>query len=334
LRARYTTRDISRYSTVLKIMEPFSRSTCPFWGVALTIIGVDAIWLGVAGIRYRDEDLFWTLTIAFLAGGAIALRLGFGSPHLGRVGRACRRFARVLHMAALILTFGIACLVMDYLVASLRFPLADELFLRWDLALGLDWQFTYSWITARLYLSAVIMAAYQSMLYQMAIAAILLSREARSKDASEFVVLLFTTAIVATVVSAFLPAMGEPGMIGTATMKPMASARDGTLSEISLGDVMGLVTFPSWHAAMGVVLAYSLSNSGRAAAIFVPLNLLMIVATAPAGGHYFVDTLAGCALAGIVIFCVRYLGRTQIRASIPAGGNSRFAGFGLGKPLA
>lgn len=251
---------------------------------------------------FRDSGLFWTRTIILLASCAVALRFGFDLPWLGGT---CRRFSRSCHLAALILSFGAACMVMDYLVAGLRFPLIDVALIRCDAAFGFNWQAASTWIIARPLVSTTLLIAYATLLPQIAIASVLLSRDACYADAREFVLLLFATSIVATAVSGILPAIGKAGMLGPAHLTPIINARNGALHEISLDDIQGIVTFPSWHAAMGVVLAYSLSRHGGIF-VFVPLNILLIAATPVVGGHYLADTFAGCAVAVAAIVSVHY----------------------------
>lgn len=291
-------------------MDSFSRSSWPFWGAVLVVAVTDAVWLDVAGIDFRDDGFFWTRTIALLGSCAIALRFGFGLP---RLGPTCRCFSRSCHAAALILSFGAACMVMDYLVAGLRFQLIDKALIRSDAALGFDWQSSYIWISARPFVSNTLLAAYATLLPQIAISPVLLSGDTGCGDAREFIILLFVTSLVTTAISGVLPALGKAGMLGPAHITPIINARNGMLREISLGDIEGIVTFPSWHAAMGVVLAYSLSKTRRAAVFFfVPLNGLMIAATPAVGGHYLADTIAGCALATMAIIFVRYARRARV----------------------
>jgi PAP2 superfamily protein len=290
-------------------VDPFSRSSWPLWGAVLTVAAADAVWLDAAGIGFRDGGLFWTRTIALLGACAVVLRFGFDLP---RLGASCRRFSRSCHTVALILSFGAACMVMDYLVAGLRFQLIDRALIRSDAALGFDWHTSYIWISARPFVSTTLLTAYATLLPQIAIAPLLLSGDTRCADAREFILLLFVTALVATAISGLLPALGKAGMLGPAHITPIISARNGMLHEISLGDIEGIVTFPSWHAAMGVVLAYSLSKTGRAGVFFfVPLNGLMIAATPAVGGHHLADTLAGCALATVAIIFVRHARRAD-----------------------
>jgi membrane-associated phospholipid phosphatase len=79
----------------------------------------------------------------------------------------------------------------------------------------------------------------------------------------------------------------------------MAALRDGALRVIDLGDVQGLVVFPSFHAALAVICAAV--AQGRWIVPVWGFNLLIVAASPAIGGHYFVDILAGILLACITV---------------------------------
>jgi membrane-associated phospholipid phosphatase len=57
-------------------------------------------------------------------------------------------------------------------------------------------------------------------------------------------------------------------------------------------------------------------------AVFAPLNVLMILATVPCGGHYLVDTIAGLAVAVVAILVVRKIRpaiATRVSSAAPRG---------------
>jgi membrane-associated phospholipid phosphatase len=70
----------------------------------------------------------------------------------------------------------------------------------------------------------------------------------------------------------------------------------------------GLVTFPSYHTALGIIITYALREIRW---IFVPaaiLNSAMLVSTVPEGGHHLIDVLAGLSIALVSISIVRATG--------------------------
>lgn len=66
----------------------------------------------------------------------------------------------------------------------------------------------------------------------------------------------------------------------------------GTDPGFGLADMSGLVTFPSFHTVLGLLLAQALAET-RLAWLGVATSAAVIVSTIPIGGHYVVDILAG-----------------------------------------
>jgi membrane-associated phospholipid phosphatase len=67
----------------------------------------------------------------------------------------------------------------------------------------------------------------------------------------------------------------------------------------------GIITFPSLHAALGLIFALALWPDRVLRWFSLALNLLMIVATPIDGSHYFVDVFAGLAIALMGWFVAR-----------------------------
>jgi membrane-associated phospholipid phosphatase len=62
---------------------------------------------------------------------------------------------------------------------------------------------------------------------------------------------------------------------------------------------VGLVTFPSFHAAGGVMLAWLFWQIPYLRWPMLALNLAMIAATPLMGAHYFADIIGGIIIAGL-----------------------------------
>ena len=72
--------------------------------------------------------------------------------------------------------------------------------------------------------------------------------------------------------------------------------RNHTITQMPF-EMKGLVTFPSFHAALALLLVYaSLPLRGVVVVSYV-INMLMLVSTPANGGHYLVDVLSGLAIA-------------------------------------
>jgi membrane-associated phospholipid phosphatase len=77
--------------------------------------------------------------------------------------------------------------------------------------------------------------------------------------------------------------------------------RDGTIINISRLAPTGLVTFPSFHAAGAVLLAWAVSHIPYLRLPGLLLSILMLAATPLHGSHFLTDVLAGMILAALSI---------------------------------
>jgi membrane-associated phospholipid phosphatase len=88
--------------------------------------------------------------------------------------------------------------------------------------------------------------------------------------------------------------------------------RDGTFRALTAMTAEGIITFPSFHAALAVIFAVALWPVPILLRwIGLALNILMIASTPIDGGHYFIDVIAGIAIGTFCVIAVRssFLGR-------------------------
>ena len=105
----------------------------------------------------------------------------------------------------------------------------------------------------------------------------------------------------------FTPALGHVAHIGTGWMKTLTMIRNGEWAALDFSHIEGIVSFPSFHTTLAILLVYAVRHHRWALAVLFPLNMLLIVATLSVGGHYLVDLPAGAAVAAISIAATRLL---------------------------
>jgi len=93
------------------------------------------------------------------------------------------------------------------------------------------------------------------------------------------------------------------------------------MRDIPLHRMQGLISIPSLHAAMAVLLVHAMRGT-RLLPVFAVLNVAMLVSTPLDGGHYLVDVLAGVALVvGLIAFEHRHSARPRAATNpVPTGG--------------
>jgi membrane-associated phospholipid phosphatase len=97
----------------------------------------------------------------------------------------------------------------------------------------------------------------------------------------------------------------------------LMALRSGTLGPLVFRAMTGVVTFPSFHTALAILVIYAIARTPIVAWPVILLNLLVIAATMPLGGHYLADVLCGGAIAVLSIHLVRLLNRRQAPDILP-----------------
>ena len=83
--------------------------------------------------------------------------------------------------------------------------------------------------------------------------------------------------------------------------------RDGTYRQVMAIGSEGIITFPSLHAALAVILIAAFWPLPIARWLGAGVNSLMLAATPIDGSHYLIDVLAGTALAILCLAAARLL---------------------------
>jgi membrane-associated phospholipid phosphatase len=193
------------------------------------------------------------------------------------------------------------------LIVSTNAPLIDSALSSWDRALGFDWQSLFAWMRNHLLLRHLLQFAYASLLPQIIFTGIFLGFTARFAQLITFIKHLVVTCLSTLLLSGLFPAAGAWKFygIGADVNAQMVShfgpLRDGTLRTINLLDMQGLISIPSFHTVLAILIASSMWRT-PVAYVFLVLDMATIISTPIEGGHYLVDVLAGALLAGSAIF--------------------------------
>ena len=233
-----------------------------------------------------------------------------------------------LETTAQVIAFAAVGAPLSYLAASVALPLQDATLDMLDRALGFDWDGMLAFLQQRPVLAAGMRTVYQSLGLQIIAIILVLGFTGRHATLRTFVLAFFFTALTTIAVSALLPAEGpwlhhglqadENAMPASHTSWPVfLGVRGGVVRALTGTGSEGIITFPSLHAAMAVVLAATFWDVPVVRWFAVALNMLMLVATPIDGSHYLVDVLAGIAIAVPCLMAARALVR-RVTASAPA----------------
>jgi membrane-associated phospholipid phosphatase len=243
------------------------------------------------------------------------------------------RLAEVLISTSQIIAFAAVGAPLSYLAATAGFPLQDALFDSWDREwLHLDWTPLMQMIAERPNLRLVLLLAYSSFAVQTVTTVFALGVAGRIASLKTFIVAFIGTTLITIAISAVLPSVGPwvfldlhaataNGFLPTSsTSWPVfLGLRDGTFHTIHGMNSEGIITFPSLHAALGILFAAALWRIKGIKWAGLLINGLMLVSTPAYGSHYFVDVIAGVALAALCwIAAARFFG-----ANVTAAGDLR-----------
>jgi hypothetical protein len=262
------------------------------WAAVLIVVAIDWVWAWRAGLEIDG-------IIPALPGVAMIAAVGFFFDYTGRA----RPVSEAAHYCALWISFAVALAIYSYVVATLRMPMWDLRFARMDAALGFNWSAGFDWITSSNWtLRYLLSHAYNSIFVQVFFSTGYFALIKRSDRNRELLWIGMLSALITASLSGLFPALG-PYVKGhmPAWSAVLVAIRNGSLSKFALADITGVVTFPSFHTVMAVLLVYVHRPPLRS---FVPvaiLNALMLVAIPFAGHHYLVDMIAGAAVASVSI---------------------------------
>jgi hypothetical protein len=254
-----------------------------------------------------------------MAGGASLLCAGLAWFYRAR--RPEPRIAATLSAVAQVLVVSAAGGIMSYTVAARGGPLWDATFAAWDRALGLDWMAYAAAVDRHGWLARAGGLAYDSFEFQILATLLVLGFTGHLRELERFCTAFALAAVAVVLVSGLMPALGvypglgiAPGRFSEITPRDVYTSaavvtelRHGGLKGFALDDIYGVIAFPSFHTAGGVLVAASLWRVSWARWPALALDAAMIAATPVFGGHYMVDVLAGAAVALAAMAAARRL---------------------------
>ena len=244
--------------------------------------------------------------------------------------RRDQKLAAGLESTAQVIAFATVGAPLSYLAAAANLPLRDHAFDAIDRMLGLDWVALLTWMNQHPALYAVLHPIYLSLTIQMTIAVLCLAFSGRLLWLRVYTLAFVLAALVTIALSVVLPAAGVWPHLGlTASGSPhimpavntswpvFFGLRDGSFRALVAIGSEGIITFPSLHAALAVILIGALWPMRMLRWVALALNTAMLVATPVDGSHYFIDVLTGIAI-GILGFVAAHAIATRRRhAPVP-----------------
>jgi uncharacterized membrane protein YiaA len=214
---------------------------------------------------------------------------------------------------------------LTYIATSANMPLMDTTLLAFDRALGFDFRSYVLFIDDRPWLIGILATGYQAITWPICVIVVLLPLAGYYRRVAEFICAFAMALIATTCISTIVPAIGAYGALGLVasdfpnivpqgyydTLHQAPLLRDGSLRTLDLLQLVGVLTFPSFHAVAAVLYAWTFWPIRWLRPLNILCNGAMLFATPVGGGHYFVDVIAGIALAILSIYAARRIGVTS-----------------------
>lgn len=262
------------------------------WGAIGVTAAIDLGWLWWSGI-----------TIPWLGGvpllGAIGLLLGVAWFY-GTTGRSDALQCMAITTAQF-LAFSASGAILSYLVATTPMPLTDALLARADAILGFHWGAWANWTYHHPAVHVTLVLAYVAELPATIFCLLYL---ANRQEAEEFLWLYMLTGLVTVLISGVVPALGH--FPHSRAARQVLALRAGTLSQIPIPHVEGLISFPSFHTSLALVIAYTLRTT-RVRWVMACLTGVILCSIPTEGGHYLVDMLGGVGVTGVAVAIMNYV---------------------------
>jgi hypothetical protein len=285
-------------------------------GIVWTLIAASAAVV-LLGVLFLGFSLVWR---TFL-GPAVAVIIFLAAQRIYQTWRPDARLAAALGSTAQIIAFAAVGAPLSYVAASFGLPLQDHWFDVADRALGLDWPALLAWMNTNAALHPLFREVYLSLMPQTVLVILALSLAGRFEWLRIFVLAFLFAALLTVGVAAIVPAEGVWGFY---SLKPAAypdivpatreihltifhGLREGSYRLLMADGAEGIITFPSLHAALAVLLIFGLWPIPVLRWMALVLNTLMLVSIPVDGGHYFIDVAAGLAVAGVSLAAARRL---------------------------
>ncbi|MEO2031124.1 MAG: phosphatase PAP2 family protein [Planctomycetaceae bacterium] len=255
-------------------------------------------WTGVAAFALLlRHGMTFDLTSAATAVSTIILLWPFAVIFERR---GIAPFANMLTGFLCMVAFNVFLSILTYAGTPLNAPLADGWLMNVDSALGIHLPSIVAWTATWPIVKTTFDAAYPSVMLSTLLALVVLGLDPDRRRMQEFVLQFMFAGLLTTIVFFLLPAAGPFAAYGY-ELRPdqqrfldhFDALRSGRFHRVSLNHLEGLITFPSFHTAWALLLAWGFRRHRWLRIPMLILNLMVVVSTLTTGWHYGTDVIGG-----------------------------------------
>lgn len=288
----------------------------PVYIVVLTLV--------VLGLAVGKATGFATYTLDSTDLVMLVLAMGAGSPWFRRRYPAFRPLGLVVEVVTVVVIVGMASSPLSYAVQVFNNPLQDANFLAFDRALGFDYLGFMAWMTSFPALYEALGRVY-GQFAQVAAAFFIIGLLYRREQqiGARFFVSFVIAVMLSAIISGLFPAEGAVILLdpkaaqdafGASPLDHLAALRAGTMHTMPTLTRGGIISFPSMHVGLALLILYHGRRAPLLLAAFAPIALVFMFTALTHGAHYLADMIAAVPMIAVVLF----LTETLFRRSAPA----------------
>ncbi|HEX3601354.1 MAG TPA: phosphatase PAP2 family protein [Lacipirellulaceae bacterium] len=290
-------------------MPSMWRATWVWLGCAVVITFVGCQW---SGLTFAIDRMLALLALAWCA-------ILIGATWVGQH-PSLNGIAGLLQALAQLIATSIICALLQYVAVRTGRPLVDAELAALDHLLYFDWPACFAWVLQHPTVLKLLSWVYLSLGLQSVLVCIIAWRDpARAAQTLAANVLTLTFCLAAFVE---WPAGGafahyHPPDIASDYVEEFMAARAGLLPKLAIGEMKGIIQFPSYHAAAAILFAYAFASLPRWIAIpALVIEATLVVSAVPIGGHHLADALAGVAVAALSLVITLAFSKMAVRDRI------------------
>ncbi len=239
--------------------------------------------------------------------------------------------ADIFELIAQLILVSMFGAIASYAIAAMTSGYADAQLVAWDKMIGFDWLAAYRFVESYPLLAMLLGIAYLSMFLSPLIVIVGLCFHGKAGHARAMLATYVAALCVTLIGFAFFAAKtplnylidGPAGHIpatGNLHTPTIEALRAGTLTTIDTSQLVGLIAFPSFHAASAILFIGFAWPVRWLRMVMILTNGAMLVATPVEGAHYLIDVIAGIALgAAFVLVASRWRSIAQAGSAFAAG---------------
>jgi PAP2 superfamily len=260
------------------------------------------IWTAVILLSVIDLLLCYRLQMRFYDWSRLALAgaVTAGIALFYHISGRSTALARAAHWTLLWLIFVNAGTVLTYIAGACGGHLYDAPLAAIDAAFGFDWDRWYNFLVPHRNLRFVLWLAYLSLFPQILISIFWFSFHNLDYFNYELLLNNILSLLIASMLFVTFPAFGHLAPGRGLEVEALRALRGGGPLSFGLSQLQGLISFPSYHTVLAVLLTYAHRRSSLLPAIAL-VNAIMLFSIPSYGGHYLTDIIAGAAVALLAI---------------------------------